>query len=107
VALAWFHLPLGAAILCWGISFTFGCLHLQYNGSVLWNNFDLIKVQRGEHELLGNHPEAMAIGDHAIRRRIKAQSVWAARYDRWQFWLLVAGAALYVGWHIFAMYLRR
>jgi hypothetical protein len=36
--ISWSMIPLGAAVLCWGISFYCGCCYLNYAESVLYSN---------------------------------------------------------------------
>lgn len=51
------QLPLGAAVLCWGLSFFFGCRHLAYVSSTLYANAELLKVEGGQHPEVGRHPQ--------------------------------------------------
>jgi hypothetical protein len=48
-ALSWSQIPLAAAVLCWGLSFIFGCLHLLYTSNALYTNAEQMKVERGLH----------------------------------------------------------
>ena len=47
--LTWSQAPLAVAVLCWGLSFFFGCRHLEYVSSNLYANAEFLKVQSGEH----------------------------------------------------------
>jgi len=48
----------------------------------------------------------MATASEGIRSAIEWNSERANRLGHWQFRLLVAGAFLYVAWHVLEMYLR-
>lgn len=55
------QIPLALAIMFWGLSFYFGCKQLQYVRRVLWDNADLLKVEAGQHELVGRDPTLIKI----------------------------------------------
>lgn len=104
--LSWSLIPLVCAVLLWGLSFLFGCLHLQYVNSILYANADLLKVEAGEHPEVGRHPEIMAAASEGIRAAIESNSRRSSRFGRWQFYSLILGAIAYLAWHILEMYLR-
>lgn len=104
--LSWSQLPLAAAVLCWGISFYYGCLHLAYVTSTLYANAELLKVEKGDNPDVGKHPELMAAASEGIRQAIHSNASRANRFGHWQFRFLVAGAIFYIGWHILEMSLR-
>jgi hypothetical protein len=104
--LAWSQLPLAAAVLCWGLSFFFGCRHLTHISSNLYANAALFQVARGEHPDAGSHPVAIAAASRGITSAIESNNEKASRYAKWQFRLLVTGAVAYVVWHVLEMYLR-
>jgi len=106
VPLALFQIPLALAVVCWGLSFFFGCRNLAYVSSSLYANAELFRVQRGEHPLIGHHPDKIAAGSEGIREAIEYNSHWANRFGHWQFRFLVAGAVFYIAWHVLEMFLR-
>jgi hypothetical protein len=105
-ALAPSQIPLGSAVLCWGLSFFFGCRHLVWMASSLYSNFVLLTVEAGQHPMTGTHPEMMEIGIEESRKIIEKQSSRASLYAYLQFTLLITGAVLYIGWHVWEMWLR-
>jgi hypothetical protein len=107
IALSLWQIPLGLAVLCWGASFSFGCWHLQTIAGTLYDNMDLIEARDGKHPASGRDPAAIAHFADYLKNGMNKASRRAAFYYRWQCHLLIAGAILYVGWHISAMYLRR
>jgi hypothetical protein len=98
--------PLAGAVLCWGLSFFFGCRHLAYVGSTLYANAELLKVEGGQHLDVGRHPQMMAAASEGIREAIADNSNRANRLGHMQFRFFIAGAVLYIGWHILEMGLR-
>lgn len=100
------QLPLGAAVLCWGLSFFFGCRHLAYVSSTLYANAELLKVEGGQHPEVGRHPQLRTAASEGICSGIEDNSNRANRLGHIHFRFLVVGAVLYIGWHIFEMWLR-
>lgn len=104
--LAWSQAPLALGVLSWSLSFLFGCRHVQYVNSTLYANFELLKVESGQHPKVGNNPQLMAVTKEGIREAIESNSKKASRYGHLQFKLLVVGAVFYIIWHILEIYLR-
>ncbi len=105
-SLAWSQWPLGIAVFLWGSSFFCGCRHLAYVNSTLYANAALLKIESGQHPQVGNHPQYMEAASEGVRQAIEQNSESANQLGHWQFRFLIAGAVLYVIWHVFEMYLR-
>ena len=104
--LSYSQIPLAFAVALWALSFFFGCKHLGYVESTLFANAELLKVQAGQHPRTGGNSEFIEVASEGIREAIDSNSKWAARFARWQFSSLVAGATAYLGWHVLEMWLR-
>jgi hypothetical protein len=104
--LDWAMLPLGLAVLCFGLSFFFGCRHLNYVQSILYANFDLLKIQSGMHPMTGQHPGMIEAASAGIRDAIESNSSKSDGLAHSQFYMLIAGAAFFIMWHVLQMYLR-
>ena len=104
--LAYSQLPLGVAVCLWGLSFFFGCKHLNRVESTLFANADLLKVKDGVYPSVGSDNERISVAEEVIRKIIESHSTWAARFARWQFGAFILGAVWYLAWHIFEMSLR-
>lgn len=98
--------PLAFSLLCWGLSFYFGCLHLQYVNSNLFANFELIRVQSGKNPNVGSHQQIIGAASEGIRDAIKDNDKMISRYSTWQFRLFITGVFTYIVWHVLEMYLR-
>lgn len=93
-------------MLCWGLSFFWGCRHLAYVSSTLYANATLYEVQGGRHPKTGQHPGMIAAASERLRAAMESNSERGNRFAQRQFRLLIAGAVLYVAWHVLAMYIR-
>ena len=90
----------------WGFSFFFDCRHLNYVSSNLYANMELLRVESGMLPAAGRHPDAIQAASEGLLNAFETNSERANRFAHWQFRTLVTGAILYVGWHVFEMYLR-
>ena len=104
--LAWTQLPLGLSVLCWGVSFFFGCLHLQYGSDILYDNAEMLRMQSGVHPMVGSDSKHIAAASQIMREIMEKKSNNSNRYANIQFRLVPIGAVLYLIWHIYQMYLR-
>jgi hypothetical protein len=104
--LVWSQLPLAGAVLCWLLSFISGCIHLQFLATNTLANFELLRIADGVHPEVGWNPEARAAASEGIRDAMKSNARVVVSAARWQFRLLVAGAVLYIVWHVIEMWLR-
>ncbi len=102
VTLSWSKLPLALAVLSWAFSFYAGCRQLNEVTSILRQNYDLLRIQEGLHPEFPNHPTVVATIEGFVRENADKSGRWGGR----QFRLLVAGAVLYVFWHVTEMALR-
>lgn len=105
-ALSWSQIPLGAAVLAWGLSFYFGCRNRTWVAAGLRTNTAIFEVQAGRHPVSGTNLQAIAVGLDKLREIFEDQSNHAKRFFNLQFRFLIAGAVLYLVWHVLEMYLR-
>jgi hypothetical protein len=106
-ALTWSEMPLAGALLCWCLSFSFGCFYLQRISMIQYDNLDLFRVQGGQHPMVGGDRQMMNRAGQILKKDMERNSSRGTSYSRWQFGMLISGALLYIAWHILAMYLRR
>jgi hypothetical protein len=102
-ALEWSMVPLGLAVVSWGLSFYCGCVHLKYVNSILSSNLELLKVQSGTHADIAQHPEHVADAADGIKNAIESKSVKGSRFAKIQFQMLILGAVLFISWHVIDM----
>jgi hypothetical protein len=104
--LSWSQIPLAISVICWALSFFFGCRHLAYINSILYANGELLDVESGNHPEVGSHPQMIKTASEGIQISIKTNSNHANNFGHLQFRVLILGAFFYMGWHILEMYLR-
>ena len=99
-------IPLGVAVLFWALSFYCGCRNIQYTNSNMFANFELIKVEAGEHSDLINCPQYIQAASEGIRQAMKSNNGILSSYGHWQFRFLVLGAVSFMVWHLLEMAVR-
>jgi hypothetical protein len=57
---------------------------------------------RGIREARDKQPHQIEVMERSFKKKVEK----ADRLEHWQFGLLIAGAGLYVVWHVWEMYLR-
>jgi hypothetical protein len=100
------QVPLAVAVLFWGTSFYSGCMLVRYGLSNLFANFDLLRVQAGRHPKAGTDPDVIEAASEGILEAMQGNDTVLKRWSHAQFRCLIAGAVLYVAWHILEMYHR-
>jgi len=95
-------IPLGLAVLCWGLSFFFGCQQVLQSSNLLQQNYQLLRMQGGLHPDFPSDPASVAV----IEKYLNEQVNKSGHYGRWQFFLLISGAVFFIIWHVLEMYLR-
>jgi|SRR5665213_2085597 len=98
--LHWTMLLLAAAALAWLGSFFCGVRNISKVLTALGANYGLLQLKSGRHE---NQPPDADSTTGAIRgiiRVIDVSANQARHYANWQFYLLVAGAVLFLAWHV-------
>jgi len=98
--------PLGLAVLFWGLSFYFGCRHLEYVSSIMYANFAMLEIESGQHLDVGDHLQKIKAASEGVKEAIENNSNAANLLGHLQFSTLITGAILYVALHILEMYLR-
>jgi hypothetical protein len=104
--LHWSLAPIGAAVVCWGLSFFHGCRQLQYVQGVIRANAALLQVQRGEHPLAGPEPWKRPVATETLHEVIERDITTAGTHYVRQFRYLVAGGVLFIAWHVLQIVLR-
>ncbi|HYN81179.1 MAG TPA: hypothetical protein VES88_06725 [Gemmatimonadaceae bacterium] len=100
------QIPLAAAVLCYGASFFCGCKYIQWMNATMRANVALLQIQEGKHPGLPNHPQLIEAAADGVRQAAETNSAATAKYSRWQFRLLIAGAVFYLVWHVATMWGR-
>src|SRR3972149_4298959 len=104
--LSWSQLPLGMAVLMWGLSFYFGCKNLTWVQTSIYANYSLLQLQKGVHPEQPDHPQLLEAAIRGVRSALESNIKSAQFYAIWQFRLLITGAIFFLLWHVLEMVLR-
>jgi len=88
-------LPVAAAVLCWGVSFLLGTLHLRDKITVYLANLAWLGIHEGVDTTLTGAGQTLT----NIRSHAEKLNKRSAFFGRWQFYLFFVGATLYVIGH--------
>lgn len=100
-ALLWSQIPLGVAVILWGYSFFYGCGAAEYEIERLEINWKLLSLENLALIDFPSTDENRKIGKEKLRE--KAQDI--NRTKKKQFVFLVAGAGMFIFWHMIEMYI--
>lgn len=98
--LTWWLLPAGFSVICWCVSFYYGCRYIELLQSCFSANYEFRLLQIGNHPEQPSNPlfiEAALNGTQSGMQRLANTASNAGKY---QFRWLVCGAALFLLWRI-------
>lgn len=98
------QIPLGIAILCWGVSIFCGLKFLQYSISILYSNYHYFEIINGNDSDIGSNDENIKIGVDAFKKAMNINVEVAGKYFNWQGILFYLGIVFFIVWHIVEMY---
>jgi hypothetical protein len=102
--LKWTQIPLGLAILCWGLSIFCGLRFLKYVISTLYANNVYFDIIQGRYADIGTHPQKIEAAKSGVKQAMETNSNRASAYSKWQERLFYCGIVLFLVWHITEMY---
>ena len=102
--LKWTQMPLGLAIICWGLSVFCGLNFLKYVISTLFANNAYFDIIQGRDSEIGAHPQKIEAATSGVKQAMKTNSNRASSYSKWQEKLFYSGIILFLVWHIIEMY---
>lgn len=105
LALAASQAPLAGAVICWGLSFFWGCRGLAYGSATLRANLAYFKILSGNYPEVGSDPQRIQAASQGVLKAAESNSDKANDLGQKQFRMFVTGGAFYVAWHILEMYL--
>ena len=98
------QMPLGLAILCWGLSVFCGLRFLKYVISTLYANNAYFDIIQGRDSEIGTHPQKIEAATSGVKQAMETNSNRASSYSKWQERLFYSGIILFLVWHILEMY---
>lgn len=103
-ALSLFHVPLGLGLLSWGLSFWFGCRFARSADVMLGLNVERVRLQTGVDPLSHHDPERAGARIEMLSNQLFLRQKRGAKEARWQYRLLLSGAAFFAFWRILEMW---
>lgn len=101
------QIPLGLAIICWGISINCGLRFIGIIVSSIHRNsmyFDLIQ---GKDSIAGKHPEKIEIGLEVYHKGSDELSKKSSSLYNWQERLFYIGIILFITWRLLEMFFTK
>ena len=106
MALSISQIPLGIALLCWGISIIYGFSSLKFVLGALASNHEFFEVQKGKHPDVGSHPERIKAATDGIKSAMERNSNRAEKFFNSQNIYFEWGILFFIIWHVYEMYLN-
>lgn len=93
-------MPVGLAVVCWGVSFYLGCEHLLHQVRVVLANFRTLDIEQGTEPITASNPELAQPALERLRANADRDNVTSRRFGRGQFVAFLLGAVFYVLGHV-------
>jgi len=101
--LSWWLLPVGLAIVSWGISFFFGCKNITWVQTSIHANYNLLQLRRGVHPDQPPHPQLSEAAIRGVESALDSNAKNAQFHGVWQFRMLILGAVFFIAWRVIEM----
>jgi hypothetical protein len=98
--------PLAAATLSWGLSFYYGCRNSGAVQETMMANMEYLQLKEGNHPKQPDNQFVLFAALKGVHERLHDMSERSGYYSRAQFRTLILGGVLFIGWHVYEMYLR-
>jgi hypothetical protein len=100
------QIPLGLAVLTWGLSIYFGLKFIQTIISALSSNNSYLDVLKGIHPIVGDNPQKIEYASNMLKEAMEGKSKAAGKSYDWQNRFFYMGFISFIVWHIIEMYLK-
>jgi hypothetical protein len=99
-------IPLGLAVISWGLSIYCGLTWLGYSLDILFAGNTYFDIIQGLDPVIGNHPKNIQYGTKILKKKMDKKSNSTGRIASWQVRLFYLGMILFIIWHVYEMYLK-
>lgn len=96
-------IPLGLAVICWGVSFWAGCRNRTWFSATLQANYALLQLQDGTHPNCPDYAEHRLAATEGVRDAANENNDAMGNMAKLQFRLLIIGGICFLVWHIVEM----
>lgn len=104
-ALKWSQIPLGLAIVFWGVSIYCGLTFQKYVISSFYNNHDYLNIIDGKDDDVGKKSSNIEFAKNIMKETLIKNEKKAINFSKWQNRLFFGGFISFLVWHILEMYL--
>jgi hypothetical protein len=101
--ISWWVAPGLLALVLWLGSFFCGCKRITWVHSAIYANYALLQLKHGLDPEQPAHPQAAQAAVDGTLSAIERNTNRARSYQKFQFWLLAFGVAMFVVWRILEM----
>jgi hypothetical protein len=101
--LSWWLLPVALSIVCWGVSFYFGCKNITWVQASKGANYNLLRLHNDSHPEQPSNEGELLGAVHGVKSALSENMKKAQFCYEWQFRSLVMGAVFFIGWRIAEM----
>ncbi|HHP0467529.1 TPA: hypothetical protein ACRZZI_005208 [Vibrio harveyi] len=103
--LAVHHSLWGISVALWALSFLCGLQFVEHLNSSTFQNANYLGFKRDLAKCADERREALENeGNDAYQNRMESHQKSMNFYGKWQMYLLLSGALVYIVWHVFRMY---
>lgn len=106
MVLTWSMAPLALAAISWALSFYCGCKCITWVQTALHANIAFLQLKSGSHPEQPADAAGLNAAVSGVRMALDHNSEKVRFFANWQFRMLLVGAVLFIGWHVYEMYLR-
>jgi hypothetical protein len=89
LSLSWWMSPVLISLICWTLSFIFGCKNIVHYQSIIRTEIYMARINETQEDKLSYNQKRHLISSHATAMDKKLEKY--AFYTKWQFLVLIAG----------------
>lgn len=98
------QIPLGIAVVSWGLSIFCGFNFLKYSISTLFSNNEYYNILGGKNQEVGNNIHMINAAKIGITKAMNYNSKKANLFFNWLQYLFYSGIISFLTWHLLEMY---
>mgnify|MGYP001396360630 CR=1 FL=1 len=99
------QIPLGLAVLSWGMSVFCGIKFLKLALALLYENSRYFDIKNGQDSEIGNDPKTIKYTLSIMKPLLEKNAKGTSFYFDWQIWFFYTGIVFFIFWRVIEMYL--
>jgi hypothetical protein len=104
IPLKYTQIPLGIAVVSWGISIYCGLTFLRYGMSILFANNAYFDIINGTSALVGKDPITIELASKALKEVVEKNMKTGSKYFYHEETFFYIGVVSFIIWHVLEMY---